>query len=52
MAQLKQDEWPADREPTTEEQQVGLAERDQPDPPGGVPHGEDLLNIDPDSAVD
>jgi hypothetical protein len=28
MAQLKEDEWPKDQEPTTEETQVELAERD------------------------
>ena len=63
MAQLKQDEWPKDREPTTEEQQVDLAERDvrgsEDESPtrGSVktnrPSDEDeLLNADPDSSVD
>jgi hypothetical protein len=61
MAQLKQDEWPADREPTTEETQVELAERDArgqcDDADGdGVKTNQrgydDLLNVDPDSATD
>jgi hypothetical protein len=64
MAQLEQDEWPQDQEPTTEETQVEIAERDvrgsKGDPlggdvknnhPGGEP-GDDLLNVDIDSAID
>ncbi len=64
MAQLKQDEWPNDREPTTEETQVELTERDargseDESPTRGstkINHpsdeDDDLLNVDPDSAVD
>ena len=64
MAQLREDEWPADNEPTTEETEVDLAERDvrgRPDEPGGgagatkTDHrgsSSDLLNLDPDDAVD
>lgn len=64
MSQLKQDEWPADSEPTTEEAEVDLSERDvrgRPEEPGGGAGAtktdyrstsEDILNIDPDDAVD
>jgi hypothetical protein len=64
MDQLKQDEWPKDQEPTTEETQVEIAERDvrgsKGDPHGGdvknnhpgEEPGDDLLNVDVDSAID
>jgi len=64
MSNLKQDEWPADSEPTTEESEVSLAERDvrgRPEEPGGGAGktktdyrsvDNDILNIDPDDAVD
>ena len=62
MAQLKEDEWPKDQEPTTEETQVDLAERDVRGSKGDPPSGEvktnhpgepnDLLNVDFDSAID
>jgi hypothetical protein len=64
MSHLKQDEWPADREPTTEESEVELTERDvrgRPEEPGGGAGAtkidyrgtnDDILNIDPDDAVD
>jgi hypothetical protein len=63
MAQLKQDEWPQDRERTTDEVQVDLTERDvrgSEDEPGTrgstktnrLSEENDLLNVDPDSAVD
>ena len=51
MAQLKQDEWPKDREPTTQETQVENREKDQPEKPNVVAH-EDLSNITPDQQVD
>ena len=51
MAQLKQDEWPKDTEPTTQEVQVEHRERDQPEKPNILAH-EDLLNVDPDQQVD
>jgi hypothetical protein len=62
MAQLKEDEWPSDRERTTEETQVELTERDvrgsAGEPDGGTrktnrrADDDDLLNVDPDSATD
>ncbi len=64
MAQLKEDEWPKDQEPTTEEAQVELAERDvrgsKGDPSSGAVKNnhpgeredDDLLNVDFDSAID
>jgi hypothetical protein len=64
MAQLKQDEWPKDHEPTTDEAQVELTERDvrgsedEPATRGTTKtnrpsdEDDDLLNVDPDSAVD
>jgi hypothetical protein len=64
MSQLKQDEWPSDGERTTEETQVEISERDvrgRPEEPGGGAgatkidqraSNDDLLNLDPDDAVD
>jgi hypothetical protein len=65
MSQLKQDEWPADREPTTKEAQVDLTERDvrgRTNEPGGgagavkTDHRSDeddvIRNVTPDDAVD
>jgi len=62
MAQLKEDEWPKDQEPTTEETQVELAERDVRGSKGDPSSGDvktnhpgepdDLLNVDFDSAID
>jgi len=64
MSHLKQDEWPSDSERTTEETEVDISERDvrgRPDEPGGgagatkIDHrgsNNDLLNLDPDDAVD
>ena len=64
MSHLKQDEWPADNEQTTEETEVELSERDvrgRPEERGGeggatkTDHrgsNSDLLNLDPDDAVD
>ena len=62
MAQLKEDEWPKDQEPTTEETQLELAERDVRGSKGDPSAGEvktnhpgdsdDLLNVDFDSAID
>ena len=34
MAQLKQDEWPTDGEPTTSEQEDAAFKREGPNPPG------------------
>jgi hypothetical protein len=64
MAQLREDEWPADNEPTTEEKEVYISERDvrgRPEEPGGgagatkTDHrgsNDGLLNVDPEDAVD
>ena len=62
MAQLKEDEWPQDQAPTTEETQVELGEREVRGSKGDPPSGEvktnhpgepdDLLNVDFDSAID
>jgi hypothetical protein len=49
MAQLKEDEWPRDEEPTTAEQERGRFKREGPHPPSREPEGP----IDPaDPAVD
>jgi hypothetical protein len=64
MSHLKQDEWPADSEQTTEETEVDISERDvrgrKEEPGGGAGStkndyrgsNSDLLNLDPDDAVD
>jgi hypothetical protein len=64
MSHLKQDEWPADDERTTEETEVDISERDvrgrpeearESDGPTKTDHlgsNSDLLNLDPDDAVD
>lgn len=60
MAQLKQDEWPADNEPTTEETEAGLTERDprgkrRDDPWASDQNdaeGDVITNVDPDNPVD
>ena len=51
MAQLKQDEWPKDREPTTQESQVENREKDQPEKPNVVAN-EEITNVEPDQQVD
>ncbi len=64
MSQLKQDEWPSDGEQTTEETEVEISERDvrgRPEETRGsegatktdhLGSNDDLLNLDPDDAVD
>jgi hypothetical protein len=64
MSHLKQDEWPADNERTTEETEVELSERDVRGRPDERADGSgatkidhrgsnsELLNLDPDDAVD
>jgi hypothetical protein len=56
MAQLKKDEWPADDERTTTENQVTNQAPDSPPaPPTDMPHTEaeaELSNTRPDDAVD
>ena len=58
MAQLKNDEWPADNEPTTTEDQERMS-IEQPDARGHVPFSaetepddSELMNIRPDEATD
>ena len=51
MAQMKEDEWPKDREQTTQESQVERREKDQPEKPNVVSHDE-IKNVDPDQQVD
>lgn len=51
MAQLKQDEWPKNGEPTTQEVQVEQREKDQPEKPN-VLADDDLSNVQPDQQVD
>ena len=55
MAQLKNDEWPADNEPTTTETQDRDELRGQVPTAGEVSESDDdseLMNIRPDEAVD
>jgi len=47
MAQLKEDEWPQDKEPTTAEQERGSFKREGPHPPGPDPK----RPIDPEEAT-
>lgn len=63
MAQLKQDEWPADGEPTTSEEEDGAFKREGPNPPhkgtgrpkdGGnrKAYESPISKVDPDQPVD
>jgi hypothetical protein len=45
MAQLKEDEWPTDGEPTTSEQEGDEVKRESPNPPTGVHHRQPLDGI-------
>ena len=52
MAQLKEDEWPQDDEPTTSEEEDGKFKREGPNPPGHkTGHSFDEMNRDPDEPV-
>jgi hypothetical protein len=52
MAQLKEDEWPLDNEPTTSEEEDGEFKREGPNPPGRkTGHSIDDMNRAPDESV-
>lgn len=63
MAQLEQDEWPKDGEPTTSEEEDGAFKREGPNPPdrptgqskdpvSRVPDESGVRNVDRDRAAD
>jgi hypothetical protein len=63
MAQLKEDEWPQDGEPTTSEKEGAVFKREGPNPPGRktghsieemnrAPDEPVMTNIEPDQRVD
>ena len=52
MAQLKEDEWPADNEPTTSEEERAAFKREGPNPPGRkTGHSRDEMNRAPDESL-
>lgn len=52
MAQLKEDEWPQDDEPTTSEEEEGEFKREGPNPPGRkTGHSIDEMNRAADEPV-
>jgi hypothetical protein len=52
MAQLKEDEWPQDDEPTTSEEENAAFNREGPNPPGRkTGHSIDEMNRAGDEAV-
>lgn len=52
MAQLKEDEWPRDDEPTTSEEEDGQFKREGPNPPGRkTGHSLDEMNRSPGEPV-
>ena len=63
MAQLKEDEWPDDGEPTTTEEEGAEFKREGPNPPGRkTGHSRDemnrtgrtsvITNVEPDQPID
>jgi len=63
MAQLKEDEWPKDDEPTTTEKEGGTFKREGPNPPGRstgnsvddlnrAAYESVINNVEPDQQVD
>lgn len=63
MAQLKEDEWPQDGEPTTSEEEGGAFKREGPNPPGRktghstdemnrTPHESVITSVEPDQLID
>jgi hypothetical protein len=63
MAQLKEDEWPQDGEPTTSEEEGAAFKREGPNPPGRktghsidemnrAPAEPVITNIEPDQPID
>lgn len=53
MAQLQQDEWPKDGEPTTTEEEDSAFKREGPNPPGKkTGHSRDDIELGTDAAID
>jgi hypothetical protein len=52
MAQLEQDEWPKDGEPTTTEEEDAAFKREGPNPPGKkTGHSRDDIELGADASV-